>query len=371
MPPPLPPNLTNDPGFDHFFQTATGNPAPFAYQRRLASGDDAENACVSWLIDVPTGCGKTAAVVLAWLWNRVHLRRKDWPRRLVYCLPMRTLVEQTFGEVTKWLGDLRWDGKSDHAGKVGLHVLMGGEEAGGWDTHPERDAVLIGTQDMLLSRALNRGYGMSRYRWPMAFGMLNNDCLWVFDETQLMGVGVETGAQLDGFRARLGTAQTPCASWWMSATLDPARLVTVDHPEPDGGWPRVTLGAEDQNGPVRDRWEARKTLAPADGVRLTGTGGPETARYARDLARFVTDKHVEDTLTLVVVNRVARAQAVYELLARNPPKGAKVALIHSRFRPPDRKEHETMLFDRDAKNPPGWTKTASWSQPRPSRPAWT
>src|SRR5438093_13701498 len=29
---------------------------------------------------------------------------------------------------------------------------------------------------------------MSRYRWPMHFGSLNNDCLWVMDETQLMGV---------------------------------------------------------------------------------------------------------------------------------------------------------------------------------------
>ena len=42
---------------------------------------------------------------------------------------------------------------------------------------------------MLLSRALNRGYGMSRYRWPMHFGLLNNDCLWVMDEVQLMGRG--------------------------------------------------------------------------------------------------------------------------------------------------------------------------------------
>jgi CRISPR-associated endonuclease/helicase Cas3 len=39
--------------------------------------------------------GKTAAVVLAWLWNRVQRPDSEWPRRLVYCLPMRTLVEQT------------------------------------------------------------------------------------------------------------------------------------------------------------------------------------------------------------------------------------------------------------------------------------
>jgi hypothetical protein len=32
---------------------------------------------------------------------------------------------------------------------------MGGEDAGEWDTYPEEKAILIGTQDMLLSRALN------------------------------------------------------------------------------------------------------------------------------------------------------------------------------------------------------------------------
>src|SRR5690606_15431559 len=131
--------------------------------------------------------------------------RDTWPRRLVICLPMRTLVEQTFGEAAKWLDahQLRWDGKSSHRGKVGLHLLMGGADAGEWDIHPEADAILIGTQDMLLSRALNRGYGMARARWPMHFGLLNNDALWVLDETQLMGVGVRTSAQLEGLRRKL------------------------------------------------------------------------------------------------------------------------------------------------------------------------
>ena len=34
---------------------------------------------------------------------------------------------------------------------------MGGEERTNWALWPEHDAVLIGTEDMLLSRALNRG----------------------------------------------------------------------------------------------------------------------------------------------------------------------------------------------------------------------
>src|SRR5690606_32884639 len=99
-----------------------------------------------------------------------------------------------------------------------------------WDLYPERDAILIGTQDMLLSRALNRGYGMSRYRWPMPFGLLNNDCLWVFDEVQLMDVGVATSAQLEGLRRVLQEAHPTVQSIWMSATLDERWLETVDFP---------------------------------------------------------------------------------------------------------------------------------------------
>ena len=56
--------------FDAFFNAATGH-NPYDYQRRLAGGE-AGRACESLLINVPTGLGKTAAVVLAWLWNRLY-----------------------------------------------------------------------------------------------------------------------------------------------------------------------------------------------------------------------------------------------------------------------------------------------------------
>ena len=56
--------------FDDFFRAATGN-APYDYQSRLA-GADAGRPCESQLIAIPTGLGKTAVVVLAWLWNRMN-----------------------------------------------------------------------------------------------------------------------------------------------------------------------------------------------------------------------------------------------------------------------------------------------------------
>ncbi len=333
--------------FDHFFREATGFP-PYDYQTRLACGENGENAtCESRLISVPTGCGKTAAVVLAWIWNRVYLKRADWPRRLVYCLPMRTLVEQTDGETRKWLknlGDLEWDGKGDHKDKVGRHLLRGGEEKTDWDLYPEDDAILIGTQDMLLSRALNRGYGMSRYRWPMHFGLLNDDCLWVLDETQLMGVSVETSAQLDGFRSRSDWAP-PHASptWWMSATLDPGRLETIDHPVPACGWATVTLReTERSSGEVLKRWQARKTIKKC-GITLASDTQKD---YPKQLAALIAAKHKSGTLTLIVVNRVSRARDIYKALRDkklnlNP---SHIALIHSRFRPADRERHTALLF---------------------------
>ncbi len=362
--------------FPSFFTSATGNDAPFDYQIRLACGErdsraDAAwhasgSACASRLIDVPTGCGKTAAVVLAWLWNRVAhpnpAHRATWPRRLAFCLPMRTLVEQTEGEVKKWLLRLYWHrrraGINDEATArlrwLALHspvVLMGGEEPNGWkkewDVHPEREAILIGTQDMLLSRALNRGYGMNRYRWPMHFGLLNNDALWIMDETQLMGVGVETSAQLDGFRhqSKLG-APTHAFTWWMSATLSDAQLATVDHPKPPEGWPVHRLDAPDlaPGAPARVRREAVKRLYPA-GVKL---GGEDKAdAYVKRLAGFIREKHQDGTLTLVVLNRVSRARDVYRQLSKEGVGKTRLALIHSRFRPDDRRKHEEVLFAED------------------------
>jgi CRISPR-associated endonuclease/helicase Cas3 len=78
--------------FDTFFQKVTGN-SPYAYQSRLAESDSG-TTCNSQLINIPTGLGKTAAVVLAWLWNRVQIQNTAWPRRLVYCLPMRTVFNE-------------------------------------------------------------------------------------------------------------------------------------------------------------------------------------------------------------------------------------------------------------------------------------
>ena len=213
--------------FRSFFKTATDLRAgPHEYQANLA-----ECELLPDILSVPTGCGKTAAAVLSWAWRRREcpdedIRRRT-PRRLVYCLPMRSLVEQVHDNVVKWFANLGWiqhtqplnaSYRPDWSGdEVPVFRLMGGEEAAEWEGQPEREAVLVGTQDMLLSRALNRGYAMNPYRWPIAFGLVNVDALWILDEVQLMGTGRTTSVQLHQFRP--SPEHLPRESLWMSATI--------------------------------------------------------------------------------------------------------------------------------------------------------
>jgi CRISPR-associated endonuclease/helicase Cas3 len=344
--------------FDTFFQSATGN-APYDYQSRLARNDSGTDCC-SQLINIPTGLGKTAAVVLAWIWNRVQLQNPKWPRRLVYCLPMRTLVEQTQDEVKKWIAALHKDNLL-HDKPPKVIILMGGEELDGgakdWDLYPDENAILIGTQDMLLSRALNRGYGMSRYRWPMHFGLLNNDCLWVMDETQLMGPGLSTACQLEAFRASTASGcgsfgAAGSVTWYMSATSNLEHLKTRE-------WrnivrpPKFEFGLKSEEkaattGPIHDRRSAVKQLAlesPASFADSTVSKSLITALLKRhdEMLTAVAGNPKLPARTLIICNTVDRAVAVHALLTAEKPDGCDLLLLHSRFRPPERREQMERL----------------------------
>jgi len=313
--------------YSDFFVKATEK-KPFPYQEILAESDSLPD-----ILRAPTGAGKTAAIVLAWLWRRFFASEKvsrSTQSRLIYCLPMRVLVDQTFKNTQHWLKRLELDKK------VGLHMLMGGEDAGEWDLKPEQDAIIIGTQDMLLSRALNRGYGMSRYRWPMQFGLLNNDCFWVFDEVQLMGAGLATTTQLDAFREIFGNI-APCKSIWMSATLAKGWLDTVDFKASGRPVEEAQISKVDRKVDVlARRLKAAKKLILCDALFSDGEA----------IARLIKKVHKSGSLTLVMVNTVDRAVKLFEAVKTEYSKSAaqpELLLIHSRFRPLERKEKVACL----------------------------
>lgn len=389
--------------FISFFQKATGC-HPFPYQVALAC--DGER--FPEVVKIPTGAGKTAGIVLAWLWRRCFASeevRTNTPRRLVYCLPMRVLVEQTYENVIKWIdrlgvlarevvwrnGDdkeglvgysppsekerLLGDWSKDHHSKmtpVAVYMLMGGGVDEGWDLMPEQESIIIGTQDMLLSRALHRGYAMSRFRWPVHFALLNNDCLWVMDEVQLMGVGLQTSAQLDAFRRSLGTFG-PHQTVWMSATCEPQWLGTIDRRGAEVSI--LKLGDRDlKEGLLRKRMRAPKKLIKGD-VSLKKSNARTLSEYIDHLGELILEYHKkafssrESPLTLVMLNTVERAQQLYLALrekirsasdkqTKRPidkhntklagvekkiVKSPELYLIHSRFRPPEKQRLTKVL----------------------------
>ena len=300
--------------FAHLVQQATGF-TPYPYQLKLADEGLPE------LLRAPTGSGKTVAAVLPWLYRRrFHPNsavRDATPRWLVIALPLRTLVDQIEREVAGWLEAL------DLGGEVGLHVLMGGrvEEVRGWTDTPERDAVMIGSIDMLLSRALNRGYASSRFRWPIDFGMLNSGAQWVFDEVQLLGPALPTSRQLQAFRDEFGTV-LPTRSMWMSATVLPDWLRTVDAPHVG---PVVEITDEDRRGALGTRTAATRVFRELADV---DSGKPAT------VAEAVLELHRPGTRTICFVNTVAAARTLHSAIAKKTD--VDVVLVHSRFRPPDR-----------------------------------
>jgi CRISPR-associated endonuclease/helicase Cas3 len=362
--------------FGEFFKKATGN-TRYPYQDRFATSKELHQ-----LMNIPTGLGKTAAVILGWLWRRRFAPeevRRHTPRRLVYCLPMRVLVEQTHRQAVTWmrnLGILCSEIEADSYGPdfanpegVTVHMLMGGEDDGDWDIYPEREAILIGTQDMLLSRLLNRGYAASRARWPMQFGLVNTDSLWVFDEIQLMGSGLATTSQMEAFRHLLPGKDAEatingqgCRSVWLSATMQRDWLKTVDFaPRVDSLLP-LELKEDDLGDPRID--ELRTAKKPLAQARSSMMGETEK------LADKILKEHKAGTRTIVVMNTVERARKLFDALKsaggprkkRNSGKTgsgqdsagyrAHKMLLHSRFRPEDRrKQMDSALADIDQEGP--------------------
>jgi CRISPR-associated endonuclease/helicase Cas3 len=299
--------------FDEFFRTATVSPerpegyTPHGYQSRIAASG------MPAVVEAPTGTGKTG-VILAWLWRRFYGPDPDaTPRRLVYALPQRTLVEQVAGEAERWLTNV---GLAD---QVALHVVMGGagKSQQQWRVEMDRPAIVVGTVDSLVSKALNRGYGIARAIYPIDFALVTNGAHWVLDEIQLCPESTTTLRQLAAFARQFGTAE-PFGLTCMSATVPEGLLSTVDNSglAPDD---IVGIKPEERIGELAVRLDAERAIG-----RLAAEPGDYRA-----IAAAAADRHRPGTLTLVVVNTVDAARAVYKELRRHPvPR----LLVHSRFR---------------------------------------
>lgn len=159
---------------------------PFRWQVRLLHrflSADLPNA-----VDVPTGLGKTSVMAL---WLIALAEGAGLPRRLVYVVDRRAVVDQA----TRFAERLRENMSSelatklrldDGVGDLPISTLRGGfADNRDWLEDPSKPAIIVGTIDMVGSRLLFEGYGVSRRMRPYHAGLLGVDSLVVLDEAHL------------------------------------------------------------------------------------------------------------------------------------------------------------------------------------------
>ncbi len=181
--------------FESMFETLTGH-APMRWQQRLYGEHFAKGELPS-AISVPTGLGKTAvmAIWLVALAEQMKARGKpELPRRLVYVVDRRAVVDQA----TKFAETLRKnlskpeirvfaDALGLENGKLPISTLRGQfVDNREWLEDPSKPAIIVGTVDMIGSRLLFEGYGVSRKMRPYHAGLLGADTLVVLDEAHLV-----------------------------------------------------------------------------------------------------------------------------------------------------------------------------------------
>ncbi len=182
--------------FPKTFAALTGLP-PFPWQaalyKRLVNCDYPQS------VSLPTGLGKTSIIAI-WL-CALATKPDSTPRRLVYVVNRRTIVDQTTAEVEKYrkqlssadlshlsaaLASLSAIPLSSNFSPLAISTLRGQfADNREWSADPARPAVIVGTVDMIGSRLLFNGYGSGFKIRPHHAGFLGQDTLVVHDEAHL------------------------------------------------------------------------------------------------------------------------------------------------------------------------------------------
>lgn len=164
----------------------TAGDTPFPWQRRLL--DAFVNGEIPAALDIPTGLGKTAVMAL---WLVARACGAPVPRRLVYVVDRRAVVDQATSvaeQLRAWVArDAEVKAALGLTGMLPVSTLRGQHvDNRAWLEDPAAPAIVLGTVDMIGSRLLFSGYGVSRKMRPYHAGLLGADTLIVLDEAHLV-----------------------------------------------------------------------------------------------------------------------------------------------------------------------------------------
>ena len=284
--------------FERAFAALTGCPSPFPWQQALFHEflkRQFPKSC-----DIPTGLGKTSTIAV-WLLALAHHARagtaSTFPRRLVYVVNRRTVVDQSTREAERMreaLVDPQLQDVADALRSLGafpsdaplaISTLRGQfADNAEWRNDPARPAVIVGTVDMIGSRLLFAGYGCGFKSRPLHAGFLGQETLLVHDEAHL-----EPAFQI--LIAALEAEQHRCHEFGRF------RVMALTATSRSEGEQFGLTDADRGHAVVRERIEAKKgiTFCPADEEvgneiarrALTHKGGGQAILiFARELKKL-------------------------------------------------------------------------------------
>ena len=213
---------------------------PFRWQTRLLQR--LLDTDLPRIVDVPTGLGKTSVMAL---WLIALAEGARLPRRLVYVVDRRAVVDQA----TRFAERLRLNMPRELAAKLGLDAraglpistLRGGfADNRDWLEDPSKPAIVVGTIDMVGSRLLFEGYGVSRGMRPYHAGLLGVDALVLLDEARLCPPFEALLRQIESYRdgklGPVGDSDSITPPFRLMSLPPPAGTRRTHRPAPCSDW---------------------------------------------------------------------------------------------------------------------------------------
>jgi CRISPR-associated endonuclease/helicase Cas3 len=306
------------------FKALTGLP-PLSWQKRLlaqfVSGEPLPEA-----VALPTGMGKTKVMAI---WLAARARGARLPRRLVYVVDRRAVVDQATEDALRLSEAL--EGPAAHLCKeLGLGgrklpvSTLRGQQADNreWMRDPSAPAIIVGTVDKIGSALLFEGYGVSRTMRSRLAGLLGHDVLLVLDEAHLcapfhrMVESVERNQSLRGRNLGFRDLAPGFQLLPLSATLGPNGGSASDASLQRG--PVFKLDQTDDGDEiVRKRFHAPKRL------RLVKSQGDLVAELVEEAWRL--SLVLGNVRVAVFCDKRGTAQKVKEALAKRAQPRASAA----------------------------------------------
>lgn len=345
--------------FAAFYEELYGYP-PYAWQSELLQ--KVINDGWPSVVDMPTGSGKTALIEIAVFALAMQAElpppQRKTATRTFFVVDRRIVVDEAdrrarqlatqladpqspvvkvVAERLTYLSGL--GGADSSAVPLQTHTLRGGfYRTPAWAGSMTQPMIVTSTVDQVGSRMLFRGYGISAGSRPMQAALTGVDSLILLDEAHISRPFADTMETIADYQRSIGGGDAEAASIrpvqcvamtaTPAGTMDATEVYSFD----------AARDLADPDSPMAKRYATEKfvRLSVAAGVK----GATASLKMAKDLHKrlkaLLEDDATPTMAVAVVVNRVATAKALFELVRKDRRIDADADLMIGSMRPIDR-----------------------------------